>query len=73
MSVLDTTGLKCPLPVLKARKAMKALKTGEVLTILATDPAARQDFQSFCATTGDHLLSIVHCDDITMEITIKKA
>ena len=73
MSVLDTTGLKCPLPVLKARKAMKGLKSGEVLTIIATDPAARQDFQSFCTTTGDQLLSVVDRDDITMEITIQKA
>lgn len=73
MSVLDTTGLKCPLPVLKARKEMKALKSGEVLTVLATDPAARQDFQSFCATTGDKLLSVVDRDDITMEIIIRKA
>ncbi len=52
---LDARGLKCPLPVLKARKAMKALASGELLEVLASDPSAPQDFRSFCETTG-HLL-----------------
>ncbi|MEQ8655184.1 MAG: sulfurtransferase TusA family protein [Kiloniellales bacterium] len=49
---LDARGLKCPLPVLKARKAMKALAQGETLEVLASDPSAPQDFRSFCDTTG---------------------
>lgn len=50
--VLDATGLLCPLPVLKARRALKAVPPGGVLEILATDPGAIKDFEHFCATTG---------------------
>ena len=56
-TVLDAKGLKCPLPVLKARKAMKALAPGEVLRVLATDPGAVGDFQHFCQVTGHRLLA----------------
>jgi tRNA 2-thiouridine synthesizing protein A len=52
---LDARGLKCPLPVLKARKALKTVPVGEVLTVLVTDPGAPQDFVHFCATTGNAL------------------
>lgn len=52
---LDTTGLKCPLPVLKAKKALKGLAAGATLRVLATDPDSVKDFQNFCATTGDTL------------------
>ena len=55
-TTLDTTGLKCPLPVLKARKALKSLTDGDLLEVLATDPGSRQDFKNFCDTTGDSLL-----------------
>jgi tRNA 2-thiouridine synthesizing protein A len=54
--VLDAKGLKCPLPVLKARKAMKGVAVGGVLRVLATDPGAVGDFQHFCAVTGNRLL-----------------
>ena len=53
---LDTKGLKCPIPVLRARRAMKPLGAGEVLEIHATDPSSVQDFKAFCETTGDALL-----------------
>ena len=53
---LDAKGLNCPLPVLKARRAMKELATGDVLEVLATDPGAVKDFAEFCKTTGDALL-----------------
>ena len=53
---LDATGLKCPLPVLRARKAMKSVAAGGILEIKATDPGAVKDFQSFCETTGHELL-----------------
>jgi tRNA 2-thiouridine synthesizing protein A len=53
---LDAKGLKCPLPVLKARKAMKEMKPGAVLRVYATDPGAVKDFDHFCKTTGAHLL-----------------
>jgi tRNA 2-thiouridine synthesizing protein A len=55
-ATLDATGLLCPLPVLKARRALKPLAPGAVLEVLATDPGATQDFQHFCQTTGCELL-----------------
>lgn len=54
---LDATGLKCPLPVLKAKKAMRSVAAGDILKVLATDPDSPKDFQHFCTTTGDELLS----------------
>ena len=53
---LDVRGLMCPLPVLKARKALKRLAPGATLTVLATDPAAVIDFKHFCETTSFELL-----------------
>jgi len=55
--LLDTKGLKCPLPVLKARKAMRDLPDGATLRVLATDPGAAKDFEHFCKTTGNELVS----------------
>lgn len=49
---LDFRGLRCPLPVLKARKAVKAMAAGTQVAILVTDPSAPQDFQDFCNLTG---------------------
>lgn len=54
---VDTKGLKCPLPVLRARKAMKSLAAGDLLEVESTDPSSVQDFQSFCETTGDELVA----------------
>lgn len=54
---LDARGLVCPLPVLRARKALKALAAGDVLEVEATDPAAPRDFVAFCETTGNRLLA----------------
>lgn len=50
--VIDARGLKCPLPVLKARRALKALAAGAMLEVLADDPAAPGDFRSFAQTAG---------------------
>lgn len=54
--VLDAKGLNCPLPILKAKKALKEMATGTTLQILATDPGAVADFQAFCRATGNELL-----------------
>ena len=54
--MLDTCGLRCPLPVLRARKAMQRVAPGEVLLVLATDPATVRDFDAFCAATGHELV-----------------
>ncbi len=55
--VLDTSGLTCPLPILKAKKAMKGLSKGEVLQVLSTDPGSVVDFEAFCGVTGNPLLA----------------
>jgi len=49
---LDASGLKCPLPVLKARKALQIVPIGEILSVLVTDPGAPGDFEHFCTVTG---------------------
>ncbi|WP_295557255.1 sulfurtransferase TusA family protein [uncultured Hyphomicrobium sp.] len=53
---LDVVDLKCPLPVLKARKALGALSPGAVLEVLASDPGAAEDFAAFCGATGHRLI-----------------
>jgi tRNA 2-thiouridine synthesizing protein A len=55
-TILDTKGLKCPLPVLKTRRAMKQVAPGGLLEVHATDPDSVKDMQAFCETTGDELL-----------------
>lgn len=54
---LDALGLLCPLPVLKARKRLQAMGPGQVLRVLATDPAAVVDIPHFCAEAGHELVS----------------
>jgi len=54
---LDTCGLNCPLPILKAKKSLSAMRSGEVLKILSTDPGALRDFQAFARQTGNELLA----------------
>ncbi len=53
---VDARGLNCPLPVLRTKKALNDMKSGQVLRILATDPAAVRDFQAFAKQTGNALL-----------------
>ncbi|HZL58142.1 MAG TPA: sulfurtransferase TusA family protein [Stellaceae bacterium] len=73
IATLDAKGLKCPLPVLKARKAMKDLPSGGVLRVLATDPGAVKDFEHFCKTTGAHLLDCREEKGGVLVFTLKKA
>jgi tRNA 2-thiouridine synthesizing protein A len=56
-TLLDVQGLTCPLPVLKANKALRGLPPGARLTVLATDPASVKDFSAFCQETGHDLVS----------------
>jgi len=55
-SELDATGLNCPLPILKAKKALAGLQSGQVLRIIATDPGSVKDFEAFAKQTGNDLL-----------------
>jgi tRNA 2-thiouridine synthesizing protein A len=54
---LDARGLNCPLPILKTKKALAEMTSGEVLRVLATDPGSVRDFQAFAKQTGNELLS----------------
>lgn len=54
---LDARGLNCPLPILRAKKALADMQAGQVLKIVATDPGAVMDFQAFSKQTGNELLS----------------
>ena len=53
---LDTRGLNCPLPILKAKKALAELVSGQTLKVVATDPGSIRDFQAFAKQTGNELL-----------------
>lgn len=70
--ILDTSGLKCPLPVLKARKALGPLPAGAVLRVIATDPGAIEDFRHFCDAAGHRLLDQTERDDGTNVTRIAK-
>ena len=54
---LDARGLNCPLPILRAKKALAEMQSGQILRILATDPGSVKDFQAFAKQTGNELLS----------------
>jgi TusA-related sulfurtransferase len=53
---LDTRGLNCPLPILKAKKALADMQTGDILKVVATDPGSMRDFQAFAKQTGNQLV-----------------
>lgn len=71
-NTLDATGLLCPLPVLKARKRLQALRVGETLTVLADDPAAIVDVPHFCSESGHELIS-TDLDGSTQTYIIRKS
>lgn len=54
---LDARGLNCPLPILKTKKALAGMASGEVLRVMATDPGSVRDFQAFAKQTGNQLVS----------------
>jgi len=54
---IDTSGLNCPLPILKAKKALAELQSGQTLKVIATDPGSWRDFEAFARQTGNALLS----------------
>ena len=52
---IDTSGLTCPIPILKAKKALSEMEAGSTLEVVATDPAAPKDFEAFCRASGNIL------------------
>jgi len=71
-SELDASGLNCPLPILRAKKAISALEAGQTLRIIATDPGSVKDFEAFCKQTGNELVSSGE-EDGKFAFLIKKA
>ncbi|MBT3916666.1 MAG: sulfurtransferase TusA family protein [Rhodospirillaceae bacterium] len=69
---LDTKGMNCPMPILKAKKAMKDMAGGETITIYATDAGSVADFGAFCRTGGHELVESSEADAVFTYV-IKKA
>lgn len=69
---LDARGLNCPLPILRAKKALNDLASGQVLRIVATDPGSVKDFQAFAKQTGNDLLSQGETSAKEFEFFIKR-
>ena len=71
---LDARGLNCPLPVLRARKAMRGVAPGGLLRVLATDPAAVADFRAYCDQTGHGVVAAVEgeAEPGVFEITVRR-
>ena len=62
--LLDAKGLNCPLPILKAKKALNDVPVGETLEVLATDPGSVADFEAFCRATGNELLESTQVENV---------
>lgn len=59
---VDARGLNCPLPILRAKKALTDLGSGQVLKVISTDPGSKRDFEAFARQTGHTLLRVVEQD-----------
>lgn len=62
LHTLDARGLNCPLPILRTKKAMATLQSGDILSVTATDPGSLKDLDSFCSQTGHEMLSSEQVD-----------
>lgn len=70
---VDASGLKCPLPILRAKKALAQMDSGQILEVITTDQHAARDFQAFCAQTGNTLLSQIAADgDVAMHHYLRR-
>lgn len=72
VTVLDVKGLKCPMPLLKAKKALNALDPGALLRVIATDPGSERDFETFSAQSGHALLEFERKQDEFVYLLRKK-
>ncbi|MBO68611.1 MAG: SirA family protein [Acidiferrobacteraceae bacterium] len=68
---LDARGLNCPLPILRAKKLLGTMTTGEIVKIMATDPGAVKDFEAFAKQTGNELLDSIEVEG-EFHFTLKK-
>ena len=71
ITLVDASGLKCPLPVLKARKALQSLTDGDKLRVISTDPASPLDFKHFCNSKGHSLISVEEKEECFEFVIVK--
>ncbi|MEJ2088249.1 MAG: sulfurtransferase TusA family protein [Gammaproteobacteria bacterium] len=71
--LLDVKGLNCPMPLLKAKKALNEMASGELLKVLATDPGSERDFQTFSAQSGHELVEFAKDGDVFVYVLRKKS
>lgn len=69
---VDASGLKCPLPILRAKKALAQLHSGQVLKVITTDPHALRDFQAFARQTGNPLLRQLESDGTSVHFLARR-
>jgi tRNA 2-thiouridine synthesizing protein A len=69
---VDAIGLTCPLPILRAKKALATMKSGEVLRVLATDPGSVKDFSAFAVQTGNQIVGSKENDAGVFEFLLKR-
>jgi tRNA 2-thiouridine synthesizing protein A len=70
--ILDVKGLTCPMPLLKTKKALKGMNTGQILEVLGTDPGSKNDIPEFCRKGGNELLAMTDDDQGVTRYFIKK-
>ncbi|MBW7861459.1 MAG: sulfurtransferase TusA family protein [Rhodocyclaceae bacterium] len=69
---VDARGLNCPLPILRAKKALAELASGQIVRVLATDPGSLKDFQAFAKQTGNELVQQGENEDKVFEFYLKR-
>lgn len=69
---IDLSGLSCPLPMLRAKKALADMQSGQILSVVATDPAAPTDFEAFCRQTGNVLVESGKTGDGKFLLVLKR-
>ncbi|GGY09385.1 sulfurtransferase TusA family protein [Paludibacterium paludis] len=70
--LIDLSGLNCPLPILRAKKALAEMESGKVLEVIATDPGAPKDFEAFCRQTGNGLVESTVREDGKFRMVLKR-
>ncbi|HEY1996259.1 sulfurtransferase TusA family protein [Paraburkholderia sp.] len=69
---VDARGLKCPLPILRAKKALADMESGQVLKVLATDPGSQRDFAAFAKQTGNEIVESSTTHDKTFVFLMRR-
>lgn len=71
-TILDVKGMRCPMPVLRASKALKQLGNGDTLIVWATDRQAPRDFKSYCEESGNQFLGVEETEPDVFKITLQR-